>query len=525
MKRKILLLSIIMSAFFLMILYQFERWSDLKKQTPTMGVSIEDAGKNDFWISVPAIENRGLSYDVGGYFDDETNTIYLILPADVNQKKVVYYVRDIYNNYLTRVVSNFEKEDVMIGDRAIVAIASELPILYLQVDDEYGTIHDVNNDPTKETRCYGELRIDVGKESATQNGFATSYLSVDYDDSTPGSVEVKPRGNNTWLFGSKRPYSFKLDKSMDLLGMGKTKKWALLANAEDKSLIKNEIAFKLADQIGVAYTPQTQNVVFYLNGEYRGVYGLTTRIEIDKDRVALTNNDFLINWGGSAPQQVIPLESESWYYDSSEHDFPYVDLIYPENASDIEAVQTIVQEYMTAVEDVSSDRYLEYMDIESLAKFYWVQEICMNLDASSRSIYSYYKGNEQKLYMGPVWDMDLTLGINGDKAGCDYRVPEGWAVRNIGMYVPLFEHDSFEQEVERVYYEEGIRDIMFAMVDYFDYMQNTMKVDGELNYSRWRDEPGIYALDYGATNYEEQVNGVRQFYVDRIEWIDAQMAQ
>ena len=236
MKRKILLLSIIMSAFFLMVLYQFERWSDLRKQIPTMGVSIEDAGKNDFWISVPAAENRGLSYDVGGYFDEEQNAVYLILPADVNRKKVVYYIRDIYNNYLTRVVSDFENEEVVIGDRAIVAIESELPILYLQVNDEYGTIHDVNSDPTKETRCYGEIRVDVGKELAAQNGWATSYLSVDYDDSTPDSVEVKPRGNNTWTFGSKKPYSFKLDKAIDLLGMGKTKKWALLANAEDKSL-------------------------------------------------------------------------------------------------------------------------------------------------------------------------------------------------------------------------------------------------------------------------------------------------
>ncbi len=508
-----------------MVLYQFERWSDLKKQTPTMGVSIEEVVKNDFWISVPAAENRGLSYDVGGYFDDESNTIYLILPADVNRRKVVYYIRDTYNNYLTRIVSDFENDEVIIGDKTIIAIESELPILYLQVEDEYGTIYDVNSDPTKETRCYGEMRLDVGREMATQNGWATSYLSADYDNSTPGSVEVKPRGNNTWIFGSKKPYSFKLDKAIDLLGMGKTKKWALLANAEDKSLIKNEIAYIIADQIGMSFTPKTQNVVFYLNGEYRGVYGLTTRIEIDKNRVALSNNDFLINFGGSEPQQVIPFETKNWYYDSDGYDFPYVDLIYPENTTDTETVQTFIQEYITAVEDVSSDKYLEYMDIESLAKFYWVQEICMNYDSSSRSIYSYYKSNEKKMYMGPVWDMDLTLGINGDKAGSDYRIPEGWAVRNIGVYVPLFEHDSFEQEVRRVYYEEGIREIMFAMVNYFDYVQNTMKVDGELNYSRWKEESGIYALDYGATNYAEQVNAVQQFYVDRIEWIDMQMKQ
>lgn len=43
-------------------------------------------------------------------------------------------------------------------------------------------------------------------------------------------------------------------------------------------------------------------------------------------------------------------------YDSDGYDFPYVDLIYSENATDTETVQTFIQEYITAVEDVSSDQ-------------------------------------------------------------------------------------------------------------------------------------------------------------------------
>ena len=150
MKKQRWIFLLLLSLVLLVSVYAAERVSEYKKRIPTLGVSAEEASKNGFWITVPSLENRGLSYDINGYTDEESNTIYLILPQDVDLKQVVYYLRDGYDNYVTRMVTDFSKGDLQLGETRITAVASELPVLYIEVNDEYGTIHEVIADQTKQ---------------------------------------------------------------------------------------------------------------------------------------------------------------------------------------------------------------------------------------------------------------------------------------------------------------------------------------------------------------------------------------
>ncbi|MBR6255277.1 MAG: CotH kinase family protein, partial [Clostridiales bacterium] len=98
-----------------------------------------------------------------------------------------------------------------------------------------------------------------------------------------GTIQIKDRGNSSWIW-PKKPYKIKLDSKADLLGMGSNKHWVLLANYLDESLLRNTMAFRLAEQMGVP-AMQTTWVDVILNGEYAGNYQLCEQIRVGKERV------------------------------------------------------------------------------------------------------------------------------------------------------------------------------------------------------------------------------------------------
>ena len=103
--------------------------------------------------------------------------------------------------------------------------------------------------------------------------------------------KIQGRGNGTWS-GTKRPYNIKLATSTSLLGMGKAKKWVLLANADekDKYLINNQLTYDFAKYIGVQYQVICKPVDVYANGKYFGNYFLAEKVEIKSNRVAINDS-------------------------------------------------------------------------------------------------------------------------------------------------------------------------------------------------------------------------------------------
>lgn len=100
---------------------------------------------------------------------------------------------------------------------------------------------------------------------------------------------IKGRGNSSWLLDDKKSYTIKLDKKAQFLDMDKSKNWAIVANYEDKSLMRNTMAAYFADAANVPYVMQARPVDMWIDGEYWGTYNLTQKIEIEKDRVSITD--------------------------------------------------------------------------------------------------------------------------------------------------------------------------------------------------------------------------------------------
>lgn len=373
-----------------------------------------------------------------------------------------------------------------------------------------------------------------------------------------GALEIRGRGNSTWAW-VKKPYRLKLGAANEMLGMPSNRHWVLLANYADKTLIRNDMAFRFGRSLGMEYTPRNQYVELQLNGAYQGVYQLTEHIRTGKDRVNipelkvgdtdaekitggyLLEVDFRMHkdycqtafWESYCVNGVNLAREETFCVDSVHGMNPFcVDtpetLLEPEWA----AQRNYIEQYVTATEaalfgDDFTDPntgYAAYIDVDSAVQYFLVNEFFKNPDGAVASFYLYKKRNG-KLFFGPLWDFDLAMGNVGydnlDKT-------DGWHIRPAPWFDRLFQDPAFVAKVKarwQLLKAEGKLEEMFhyaqARAIWLDKQQ-------EKNYSIWDItdfESWIMHPSRGMGSYESEVNELIRWQRERYEWIDEQFSQ
>lgn len=219
-----------------------------------------------------------------------------------------------------------------------------------------------------------------------------------------GEVQMKGRGNGTWT-QEKKPYQIKFSKKVDLFGMGKAKKWVLLANAMDVSNLRTAAAFYLEEMLDMKYRFQGKFVELYVNDEYEGLYYLTHAVEIGKNVVDLKN-----------PMGIL-VELDNLYYVSEEYyesgngDHLVIKDVVSENNKEA-AMQGFLRDFdelEKAILVKNYERIDELIDVESFAQYYLLSEFSVNPDAYWTSFYMYKDGLNDKIHAGPGWDFDLAF--------------------------------------------------------------------------------------------------------------------
>lgn len=239
---------------------------------------------------------------------------------------------------------------------------------------------------------------------------------------------LRGRGNSTWL-SDKRSFKFKLKERVSLLGMGESKHWILVCNTFDDSLLRNRLVFYIGRELGLAFTPKALPVDLYINGEYAGSYLLSQDIRISRANVAIDEIDPLAvrepEISGGYLLAMNPYPRERVENTFTTHGGVRFLMNEPEFASDDptddlgtaeqrEYITSYLQKTENAIygenfRDADGIPYTEYMDIESAARFWWLQEFCINEDAFRSSSTYLYKPRNGKLCWGPLWDFDIAL--------------------------------------------------------------------------------------------------------------------
>lgn len=259
-------------------------------------------------------------------------------------------------------------------------IATDIPRIYIST----------GNDVNKET--YVSASIAVADE--TYGGF--------YD----ANCQIRIRGNST-ATAPKLPYNIKFSSKVSPLGMVKSKKWVLLANAFDKTLMRNAIAFDLSKALGMDYTCDYRIVEVFVNGVNQGCYMLVESIEVSSDKVNINvnNGDVLLELENDSSRY----DGESTYIFTSTYGLSFI-FAEPEAPSSAQVI-ALTQLLNKAEEALTSKDYSvisEKFDIDSFINSYIVHEYLKNVDAWLTSTRIYIK--DGVIYAGPVWDFDLTAG-------------------------------------------------------------------------------------------------------------------
>lgn len=228
------------------------------------------------------------------------------------------------------------------------------------------------------------------------------------------------RGNSSQDF-PKKPLAVKLVKKAAIGDMPKHKRWVLLANWMDASMIRNSAAMAVAHATerawqsgaiaqGIPWNPHGVNVELVIDGRHVGNYYLCEQIKIDANRLNIKD----------ACEDVASPTFENCGYliesdDAYDENFKFmtsnrhVPFMLKDNATDAiwNSVKNKIQGIETNLKKGNYSAAYDDYDINSAIDQWIIYELTMNDEFKHpKSVYTFMDGGRSKLCHGPVWDFD-----------------------------------------------------------------------------------------------------------------------
>ena len=460
------------------------------EQRVILGV-FEGANRSDFMDALPL------------YVIDQRGTIGTISYADVSCSRGFRYVR-------------------YVGPNDARCNIAEIEFYGHEGEGDDSHLYQVTNLPTV------SIHTENNVEPFDKETEIPSQLTIISDDGTKLLSEAgstRERGNFSRTF-PKRPYRIKFDAKQNVLDApAKAKKWTLINNYGDKTLMRNLLAFHLSRILEMPYTPYGTAVDVFLNGEYKGCYQLCDQIQVHKKRVNITEmtpednsgealtGGYLIEVDAYADQEV------SWF--TSDY-YTRVTIKSP----DEDEITTQQKNYIRNHYSKMEKNWRTYLDTDTYLRHFLVGEMSGNTD-TYWSVYMYKQRGDDKIYTGPVWDFDLAFEN-------DNRT---YPINNHSQWV--FQYGSYEGYMRtltnNIINDSNAKAKLISIWDkarhngldeesllaYVDDLSQQLNRSQELNFTRWpimneyiHQNPVIWG------SYQAEVNNVKNYIRDRIAWID-----
>lgn len=342
---------------------------------------------------------------------------------------------------------------------------------------------------------------------------------------------IKGRGNTTWE-QDKKPYSIRLTNKHEILGMEASERWELLANFYDGSNMRNALMLDLAQKSGMEYTPDAKWADLYLNGVYQGLYQISEKVETGTGRVEID-----VSESGSGDTGFLFLMEDASRYEATENGKFTTDggqtlvIKRPENvgAEQLQELESLVQCFENAV--VSSDgidpdsgkTLTDYIDLNSFAKKYLIEEIAKNSDAVTNSQYFYKKAGSPVLYAGPVWDYDNALGHTNEEAMDPYGLMLDKVRDESGSnlwYGSLCSQPFFSQRVKEIYSGIFSGFLEEALSEKIEGWREFLRPAAEMDELRWQQSGKDFRYRI-CEDYDAYVDYLKTFLQERKAFLDS----
>ena len=362
-------------------------------------------------------------------------------------------------------------------------------------------------------------------------------------------ILTRVRGNFSASHENK-PYRIKFNdgKSHHMLkgsakdeSPAKAKKWTLINNYGDKTLIRNNVAFEISRRVGLPFTPYCRNVDVMLNGEYRGCYQLTDWLGTDPNRVDIDEMDetdtedenltggYFIEMNGYAGSD--PVHFTSSKGNPVTVHSPEDDKIQPEQFNYIYNHFNKMEELLYSPNYTDPEEgYRKMLDLETFLQYFLAEEFISNTDMIWQ-VFMWKKRGDDHIYTGPVWDHDLGLENDGNYYPGNQQRDWTYKVRGAG---------NWRSFVSRVLSDPNamgrLQDMWAELRDsarfdkddiehWVDSLRNQVYLSARLNHIRWpylfqqiHCNPKVY------NSWDEEVDNVRDFAGGRVAWMDKMLS-
>ena len=356
-------------------------------------------------------------------------------------------------------------------------------------------------------------------------------LLVDADGRTVYSgnlAELSGHGNSSFLGTDKKSYQMKFPEQVDLFGMGSARNWLLVSNAFDPSLLRNYITYDLAREA----VNQSEELYQFpplsvgeenARGSYKG-FSLQNPSDIT---------------GGYLISLELNTDVEPRYSQELSGFVTYrnqaVVIKRPVCASleQVEYIRDLYQAAEDAIMDESGFNpetgfyYTHYIDVESFALKYIIEELTKNMDAqySSQFFYKDADSVSKRLYAGPVWDYDRAWGTSGTRVGIDLMDPETFYVNQYTyegtLWYGLYQQESFRDQIKRSFGKKVLPCLEETLSTRIDTLATKLSDSALMNDYRWQVSGSTEETDR-RNSYQEAVASVREKRMEFLkrEWCD-----
>jgi hypothetical protein len=374
-----------------------------------------------------------------------------------------------------------------------------------------------------------------------------------------GFIGIETRGSSSQTF-PKLQYAIELrseagtDSSASLLGMPAEEDWILFGPWNDKSLIRDALAYKMGRDMG-RYAPRTRFCELVLNDSLMGIYVLIEKIKQGVDRVDVSKlgagensgddvtGGYIIKIdkfsgvaGGGFTSNYLPDNGQTY----QQIFFQYH---YPETQSITFQQQNYIRQYISNFESVlksedfdkAEQGYRTYIDVESFIDFMIMNEVSKNVDGYRLSTFLHKDKNSKggKLKMGPIWDFNLGYGnanycTSGEETGFVYNFnsvcqDDFWL---IPFWWKRFLQDPNYKRALVARWQE-LRRGKFATENIHAYIDSVVTVlDQEAQQRNFHEWPvlgtWVWPNLYVGATYLDEVEFLKNWVSNRMEWLDGQ---
>ena len=388
------------------------------------------------------------------------------------------------------------------------------------------------------------------------NGPGTITFVNDSSNEYSGHIGIEIRGATSAGY-PQTPYNIETrtesgaNNNVPLLGMPPENDWVLLSNYNDRSLIRNTLAFKLFEEMG-NYSVRARLCEVLIDSVYKGIYVFGEKIKPDNNRVDIsklysydTIGDDLT--GGYILEQNYWNSSNSFLSNYSPIDHPEFDVHFVYKYPKADSINEPQKEYIAAFVDsletaLYSDDFMDpelgyrkYLDVPSFIDYFLVNELSRNNDGFKKSVFFHKDkySNGGKLKAGPVWDFDwawknmYTCSIfeNTDGSGWAHLINDCPTDNySCGWYIRLLQDSTFASEL-RCRYEDFRQTILhtYSIYDYIDSIQNLVQHAQARHFQKWPilgisgPAPEVGAI---ATTYPAELDTLKAWINTRLLWLD-----